>query len=316
MLDSVRLGEVPCPHATLGPVPTTLLPDTVDSGVRDALMQLDAAVCAATTWAPFGEGVWRDLVSPGSGSFAALTLEQNMPLAAVYASESEQAWSLGLGALPGHLPPLAEALGKIAGLGVEQINAWVLNSGDTTSLAISQLLSTNGFVEERRLLRLEVALPVEALSLPTGVTLRAFDAERDTQAWLETNNRCFLGHPEQGDWSIEKFGDRRDEAWFRNEDLLVAHLDDVFVGFCWTKTSIETARPPIGEIYVIAVAPEFSGQGIGSALCSQGLAHLEKKHHSEIGMLYVDVSNTTAIKTYDRLGFKTVREDQAWSWSL
>ena len=316
MLDSVRLGEVPCPHATLGPVPTTLLPDTVDSGVRDALMQLDAAVSAATTWAPFGEGVWRDLVSPGSGSFAALTLEQNMPLAAVYASESEQAWSLGLGALPGHLPPLAEALGKIVGLGVEQINAWVLNSGDTTSLAISQLLSTNGFVEERRLLRLEVALPVEALSLPTGVTLRAFDAERDTQAWLETNNRCFLGHPEQGDWSIEKFGDRRDEAWFRNEDLLVAHLDDVFVGFCWTKTSIETARPPIGEIYVIAVAPEFSGQGIGSALCSQGLAHLEKKHHSEIGMLYVDVSNTTAIKTYDRLGFKTVREDQAWSWSL
>ncbi len=316
MLDSVRLGEVPCPHATLGPVPTTLLPDTVDSGVRDALMQLDAAVSAATTWATFGEGVWRDLVSPGSGSFAALTLEQNMPLAAVYASESEQAWSLGLGALPGHLPPLAEALGKIVGLGVEQINSWVLNSGDTTSLAISQLLSTNGFVEERRLLRLEVALPVEALSLPTGVTLRAFDAERDTQAWLETNNRCFLGHPEQGDWSIEKFGDRRDEAWFRNEDLLVAHLDDVFVGFCWTKTSIETARPPIGEIYVIAVAPEFSGQGIGSALCSQGLAHLEKKHHSEIGMLYVDVSNTTAIKTYDRLGFKTVREDQAWSWSL
>ncbi len=297
-------------------MPTTLLPDTVDSGVRDALMQLDAAVCAATTWAPFGEGVWRDLVSPGGGSFAALTLEQNMPLAAVYASESEQAWSLGLGALPGHLPPLAEALGKIAGLGVEQINAWVLNSGDATSFAISQLLSTNGFVEERRLLRLEAALPVEALSLPTGVTLRAFDAERDTQAWLETNNRCFLGHPEQGDWSIEKFGDRRDEAWFRNEDLLVAHLDDVFVGFCWTKTSIETARPPIGEIYVIAVAPEFGGRGIGSALCSQGLAHLEKKHHSEIGMLYVDASNEAAIKTYEKLGLKSVREDRAWTWSL
>ncbi len=297
-------------------MPTTLLPDTVDSGVRDALMQLDAAVCAETAWAPFGEGVWRDLVSPGRGSFAALTLEQNMPLAAVYASENEKAWSLGLGALPGHLPPLAEALGKIAGLGVEQINAWVLNSDDTTSLAVSQLLSTNGFVKARRLLRLEVSLPVEALSLPSGVTLRAFDEERDTQAWLETNNRCFLGHPEQGDWSIEKFADRRDEAWFRSENLLVAHLEEVFVGFCWTKTSIETARPPIGEIYVIAVAPEFGGQGIGTALCSQGLAHLEKKHHSEIGMLYVDASNESAIKTYDKLGFNSVREDQAWSWSL
>jgi len=316
MLDSVRLGEVPCPHATLGPVPTTLLPDTVDSGVRDALMQLDAAVCAETTWAPFGEGVWRDLVSPGRGSFAALTLEQNMPLAAVYASESEKVWSLGLGALPGYLPPLAEALGKIAGLGEELITAWVLNSDDTTSLAISQLLSTNGFVEARRLLRLEVPLPVEALSLASGVSLRSFEEERDTQAWLETNNRCFVGHPEQGDWSIEKFADRRAEAWFRSEDLLVAHLDDVFVGFCWTKTSIETARPPIGEIYVIAVAPEFGGQGIGSALCSQGLAHLEKKHHSEIGMLYVDASNDTALKTYGKLGFKQVREDQAWTRSL
>ncbi len=116
------------------------MPDTVDSGVRDARMQRDAAVCAETTWASFGEGVWRDLVSPGRGSFAALTLEQNMPLAAVYASESEKAWSLGLGALLGHLPPLAEALVKITGLGAEQITAWVLNSDDTTSLAISQLL--------------------------------------------------------------------------------------------------------------------------------------------------------------------------------
>jgi mycothiol synthase len=292
------------------------LPDTVDSGVRDALMQLDAAVCAATTWAPFGEGVWRDLVSPGRGSFAALTLEQNMPLAAVYASESEKVWSLGLGALPGHLPPLAEALSKIAGLGAEQITAWVLNSDDTTSLAVSQLLSTSGFVEASRLLRLEVSLPVEALSLPSGFALRAFDEERDSQSWLETNNRCFVGHPEQGNWSMEKFRNRRAEAWFRSEDLLVAHLDDIFVGFCWTKTSIETARPPIGEIYVIAVAPEFGGRGIGSALCSQGLAHLEKKHHSEIGMLYVDASNEAAIKTYDKLGLKSVREDRAWTWSL
>ena len=316
MLDSVRLGEVPCPHATLGPVPTTLLPDTVDSGVRDALMQLDAAVSAATTWAPFGEGVWRDLVSPGSGSFAALTLEQNMPLAAVYASETDGHWSLGLAALPGHLPPLSEALGKIAGLGADQMTAWVLNSSEATSLAISHLLSTNGFVEARRLLRLEVALPVEALSLPSGVTLSAFDEERDTQAWIETNNLSFDGHPEQGAWSVEKFADRRAEAWFRNEDLLVAHLDGVFVGFCWTKTSIETGRPPIGEIYVIAVTPEFAGRGIGSALCSQGLAHLEKKHRSEIGMLYVDASNDTALKTYGKLGFNQVREDQSWTRSL
>jgi len=316
MLDSVRLGEVPCPHATLGPVPTTLLPDTVDSGVRDALMQLDAAVCAATTWAPFGEGVWRDLVSPGSGSFAALTLEQNMPLAAVYASETNGYWSLGLAALPGHLPPLSEALGKIAALGADQMTAWVLNSAEATSLAISQLLSTNGFIEARRLLRLEVALPVEALSLPSGVTLSAFDEERDTQAWIETNNLSFDGHPEQGGWSVEKFADRRAEAWFRSDDLLVAHLDGLFVGFCWTKTSIETARPPIGEIYVIAVNPEFVGRGIGSALCSQGLAHLENKHRSEIGMLYVDASNDTALKTYGKLGFSQVREDQSWTRSL
>ena len=316
MLDSVRLGEVPCPHATLGPVPTTLLPDTVDSGVRDALMQLDAAVAAATHWAPFGEGVWRDLVSPGSASFAALTLEQNMPLAAVYASETNSHWSLGLAAVAGHLPPLAEALGKIAGLGADQMTAWVLNSAEATSREISQLLVTNGFVEARRLLRLEVALPVEALSLPSGVTLSAFDEERDAKSWIETNNRSFLGHPEQGDWSIEKFTERRSEAWFRNEDLLVAHLDGGFVGFCWTKTSIETARPPIGEIYVIAVAPDFSGRGIGSALCSQGLAHLEKKHRSEIGMLYVDASNDAAIKTYRKLGFNQVREDEAWTRSL
>lgn len=279
-------------------------------------MQLDAAVSASTGWAPFGEGVWRDLVSPGRDSFAALTLEQNMPLAAVYASKSRESWSLGLAALPGYAPPLTEALRKIAGMEVEQMTAWVLNCAGETSIAIAQLLASSNFLETRRLLRLEVALPVEALSLPSGVALSSFDETRDAQAWIETNNRCFIGHPEQGNWSLEKFADRRAEAWFRSEDLLVAHLNGEFVGFCWTKSSIETGRAPIGEIYVIAVAPEFSGRGIGSALCSQGLDHLAKNHRSEIGMLYVDALNEAAISTYAKLGFTQVREDQAWTWSL
>lgn len=297
-------------------MPTTLLPDTVDSGVRDALMQLDAAVSSVTDWAPLGEGVWRDLVAPGRDSFAALTLEQNMPLAAVYASQSSAIWSLGLAALPGYLPPLAEALEKIKGIGGEHITAWVLNSAAGDSKSITELLAGNGFEQSRLLFRLELSLPVEVHNLAAGVTLSAFDSERDTQEWITVNNRAFAGHAEQGNWSAEKFADRRGEAWYRDEDLLIAHLDDELVGFCWTKSSNETARPPIGEIYVIAVAPELGGKGIGSALCSHGLAHLANRYRSEIGMLYVDAANENAIKAYTKLGFKKVREDEAWTRSV
>ena len=144
------------------------------------------------------------------------------------------------------------------------------------------------------------------------VVVDAFDPETDIDAWLEVNNRAFADHPEQGGWDAARFATRRAEPWFRAEDLRVARRDGRVVGSCWTKRSDDPGRPPIGEIHVIGVDPSAQGIGLGPAIVTEGLHHLATVCGAEIGMLYVDADNTAAVRLYERLGFRPVREDHAY----
>ncbi|MGH8836409.1 MAG: GNAT family N-acetyltransferase, partial [Actinomycetes bacterium] len=53
---------------------------------------------------------------------------------------------------------------------------------------------------------------------------------------------------------------------------------------------------------VIGVDPGEQGSGLGTVLSVIGLAHLRDKGLSE-AMLYVEESNTAAIRVYEKLGF-------------
>src|SRR4029077_18311133 len=95
--------------------------------------------------------------------------------------------------------------------------------------------------------------------------------------------------------------------------FLVLEIDGRIAGSCWTKIHDHDHdhEPPVGEIYVISVDPDFQGRGLGTELVLVGLEHLSDQG-IETGMLYVDASNEAAVSLYKKLGFEVDHVDRAY----
>jgi mycothiol synthase len=161
----------------------------------------------------------------------------------------------------------------------------------------------------RRSLFAEVPEP----TLPEGVHLRPFRPGADDDAWVALNAAAFADHPDQGHWTLNDLHIRMREPWFDPAGFLLAEreADGALLGFHWTKIHGtvrtqhgKTAHPhePIGEVYVLGVAPVAHGTGLGTALTLAGLRHLRAQGLDQ-AMLYVDEANTKAVGLYGKLGF-------------
>jgi mycothiol synthase len=168
-----------------------------------------------------------------------------------------------------------------------------------------------GFATERNLLQLRVPLPlvVERPKLDARFSLRAFRPGRDEAAWLEVNNRAFETHPEQGHWELETLIAREQTKWFDPEGFVLCESDGALAGSCWTKVHADRS-PALGEIYVISVDPSFQSLGLGRVLAVAGLDWLAER--VQVGMLYVDESNTGAVELYRKLGFSLDHVDRCY----
>lgn len=202
-------------------------------------------------------------------------------------------------------PELSEALGRvvaeIAKHGGGRAQLWIEDAGpddDQDAEAIA-------FTAYRDLLQMRCSLPAAA----TDITVRAFEPD-DAEAFLRVNNRAFHWHPEQGGMTLDGLAERQAEPWYDPAGFLLHEVDGELAGFCWTKIHADE-DPPLGEIYAIAVDPDFHGRGLGLPLTLAGLAWLHGQGLAH-GVLYVESDNAPAVRVYERIGFVVHQINRAY----
>lgn len=260
-----------------------------------------------------------------SGSYAATTGARSLArhtgsgqlVGYGHLSRGNESWGIEIVVHPDHRAEaeslgsllLGSLLGEVGSLGGGQVYFWAPRA----SAVDDHIAGANGLEPGRDLIQMRVQLPLaprphrHAEALAT----RAFRPGQDEAAWLEVNNRAFAAHPEQGGWSIEELSGREQEPWFDPDGLLLYEVDDRLAGSCWTKIHRDT-DPPLGEIYVISVDPDFQGQGLGRLLTEAGLSWLAQAGIG-MGMLYVDGDNAAAVKLYRSMGFTDDHVDRAYT---
>jgi len=163
-------------------------------------------------------------------------------------------------------------------------------------------------------MQVSLPLPENLLVATKKVSTQSFRVGVDEDAWLSVNNRAFSDHPEQGGWTKQLLHSRISEKWFDPRGFLLCFSTDNnepnLAAFCWTKIDRDI-DPHFGEIYAIAVDPQFQGRGLGRSLTVAGLNYLSQVG-ATTGMLFVDKDNTAAIATYTKLGFTIHHQEQAF----
>jgi mycothiol synthase len=283
-----------------------------------AVQTLLAVATAADGHAPLGEHQWLDLVHGGRRGFAGFVAWEpghDHPVGYAQVTRGPLSWALEYVIDPHHRETegldigrdlVTAALEVVAAEGGGHVHLWVPKP---TPLH-DEVATATGLHRGRELLQLRRPLPVEGEPWSLD-PVRPFEVGRDEEAWLQVNNRAFAWHPEQGGWDRATLAEREAEGWFDPDGFLLHERDGRLAGFCWTKIHADH-EPPLGEIYVIAVDPDFHGLGLGRSLVLAGLDHLARRGLTT-GMLYVDADNGPAVQLYRKLGFTTDHIDRAYT---
>lgn len=175
--------------------------------------------------------------------------------------------------------------------------------------AAEHLLQESGFQPIRTLVKMKRnAMPASApTAMPEGYSVRAF-TESDIDAWVALNARVFREHPEQGRMTANDVASRVAEPWFNADDfLLLCDASGEITGYCWLKIT-----PEEREVYVIGIAPEHSGRGLGAALFDRGLMRLSPPGDESEVTLYVEGDNHAARALYQSRGFTEALRSTQW----
>lgn len=275
-----------------------------DDATRAAILQLADAVARDDGQPPLSDQTRTLLTSAEAAHAVAFDAQRIVGYAQLSAS------SLELAALPTAVDALLDAF--------DPAGVLVWTHGRRSRLI--EALTARGYERARELLQLrrplDAAHPLPAdPPLAAGVTVRAFVPGSDDDAWLALNAAAFADHPEQGRWTPADLRARFSEAWFDPAGLLLAERHGALLGFHWTKVHPgSTDEPGPGEVYVLGVAPDAQGLGLGQGLLIRGVRHLAERGCPTV-LLYVDGDNP-ALRLYERVGFSSYDLDVQWRTPL
>lgn len=249
---------------------------------------------------PLSDHLWLDLRSGGAEGFLAVRVadEQGwLALAQISAGNDSSSLEIVLAPEAGRRvrdDAARTAVDAFRRHGGGRLFWWLDDPDDELLHLVDEL----GLSPGRALYEMRRPLPAP---LHATVDTRAFRPGSDDAEWLDVNNRAFAEHGEQGGWTAEALAQRITEPWFDADGFRIHERDGRIAAFCWTKLHREL-DPVVGEIYVIAVDPDFHGLGLGKELTLAGLDWMSDRGIG-VASLFVDADNTPAVGLYHRLGF-------------
>jgi mycothiol synthase len=207
-----------------------------------------------------------------------------------------------------------QLLSKAVEICGQNLRLWVHGENE----AAATLADSFNFEKIRAVLQMQKQLTdIEKLpKIDPKIIIRSFLPGLDSNDWLSLNNKVFKDHPEQSDWQLSDLNHRLGEEWFDERGFFIASLNNQMIGSTWTKIHGALTHDhggshdhlAIGEIYITAVDPDYSGSGLGRALTVTALNYLKYQGLTD-AMLYVDFDNTRALKLYNSLGFTESGKD-------
>lgn len=267
--------------------------------------------------APLGDAMWRRLVAADGPDYTGAWAREGgqvIAYAQVTRLPADEVWVAELVIAPEHQHRLVD-------LGTPLLARALKGSGQHTHYWISdptpahlEVVARLDLLDHRVLHQMKRSLPLDMPEELRGLATRAFVVGQDEDELLEVNRRAFASHPDQGHMTRAQMDERMAQDWFDPAGCLIAEIDGRMAGFCWTKLFGEY-DPPLGEIHIIGVDPDFGGRGLGPRLVAAGLEYLTRRG-AGVGVLFVEGDNDAALAMYHRLGFEVTRTDRAFATSL